>query len=323
MQGSLFDEPQVADEGFDRATFASHLRRLAREHIYLGGSSWKYPGWIGQIYTRSRYLTRGKFSEKLFQDTCLREYAETFPVVCGDFSFYQFPQASFWQKLFTTAPDALRFAFKVPEFITVQTFPNLPRWGSSAGNSNELFLDYRMFEANFLEPLRPYRRRVACLIFEFSPMPRGTFVDSQHFAERLALFLEQLPDDFRYAVEIRNHEFLGPPLFELLRAYRVAYVFNSWTRMPALGEQIESEDAYTSDFLVARALLKPGRLYEEAVKMFEPYERVQEPLSAERSALLRLAEQARLRKQPALLFINNRLEGNAPGTIQGLIEMGL
>jgi hypothetical protein len=37
------------------------------------------------------YLKRGKFSRKKFDETCLADYAETFPTVCGDFAFYQFP----------------------------------------------------------------------------------------------------------------------------------------------------------------------------------------------------------------------------------------
>jgi uncharacterized protein YecE (DUF72 family) len=106
---------------------AAKLARLAARGILIGGSSWKYEGWLGQIYTPERYFTRGKFSAKKFEDTCLAEYAETFPVVCGDFSFYQFPSTAFWAKLFASAPDSLRFAFKVPEEITVKAFPAHPR----------------------------------------------------------------------------------------------------------------------------------------------------------------------------------------------------
>jgi len=38
-------------------------------------------------------------------------YAETFPIVGGDFSFYQFPSDAFWSKLFASALAALRFGF--------------------------------------------------------------------------------------------------------------------------------------------------------------------------------------------------------------------
>jgi uncharacterized protein YecE (DUF72 family) len=107
---SLFDEPKPAQA----AALAGKLKRLGEQGIYLGTSSWKYEGWLGQIYTPERYLVRGRFSEKRFQSECLAEYAETFPVVCGDFSFYQFPTPDFWRRLFLGAPAPLKLAFKIP-----------------------------------------------------------------------------------------------------------------------------------------------------------------------------------------------------------------
>ncbi len=48
----------------DRAGLAAKLRELAGENIWIGTSSWKYEGWLDQIYTRERYLSRGKILEK-------------------------------------------------------------------------------------------------------------------------------------------------------------------------------------------------------------------------------------------------------------------
>jgi len=46
--------------------------------VFIGTSSWKYPGWRGQLYDEERYVTRGKFSESRFNRDCLAEYAEVF-----------------------------------------------------------------------------------------------------------------------------------------------------------------------------------------------------------------------------------------------------
>ena len=100
------------------ARLAPKLREFAGRGIYLGTSSWKYPGWLGSIYSLSRYETRGKFSQKKFDETCLKEYVETFPVVCGDFPFYRFPGEAYWAKLFGETADSLSFAFKVLEDVT-------------------------------------------------------------------------------------------------------------------------------------------------------------------------------------------------------------
>jgi uncharacterized protein YecE (DUF72 family) len=309
---SLFEEPAA----FDRAALSERLRALARENLFLGTSSWKYEGWLGQIYTRERYLTHGRFSQKRFEAECLAEYAEVFPAVCGDFSFYQFPTPAFWRKLFDAAPAELRFALKVPEEVTVEVFPRQARYGARAGQQNPSYLSTSVFEALFLEPLEPYARRLGPLIFEFgarsTPAPR--------FLASLGAFLEQLPRGFRYAVEVRNAEFLVPEYFALLRQQGVAHVLNAWTRMPVLSEQIGMEGAVTADFTVVRALLRQGRTYQDAVKRFTPYDRVQEENSEARQALRAILDRMRAERKAAYMFVNNRLEGNAPQTIQAVVK---
>ena len=225
---SLFDEPS----SFDRDALAARLRQLAARSIYIGGSSWKYEGWLGQIYARGNYLTRGRFSQKLFNDTCLKEYAQTFPTVCGDFAFYQFPSDEFWRRLFLQTPPGFRFAFKVPEQITCKSFPAHTRYGAQGGLDNPSFLDAELFKESFLRPLSAYRDRTALLIFEFGAFSKKTFWNTEEFLARLDPFLAKLPADFRYAVEIRNPDFLERDYFNCLRSHKVAHVFNAWSRIP-------------------------------------------------------------------------------------------
>jgi uncharacterized protein YecE (DUF72 family) len=316
MRGSLplFDEPS----SFDRAKLAATLRELAGQSVYLGTSSWKYEGWLGQVYSEERYMVRGRFSKKRFEENCLAEYAETFPVVCGDFSFYQFPSDEFWVKLFATAPPHLRFAFKVPEEVTRKAFPDQPRYGPRAGQPNETYLNSNVFDAGFLRPLLPWRDRIAVLIFEFGSFSRKSYAEPETFYADLEGFLKQLPRGWRYAVEIRNEEYLQAPYFDLLRRCGVAHVFNAWTRMPPLSKQVEIAEAYTTNFTVVRALLRVGRPYETAVATFSPYDRVQDPSPSARAAMEKVIQRARRKREPAYLFINNRLEGNAPLTIEAV-----
>jgi uncharacterized protein YecE (DUF72 family) len=314
--GPLFDEPG----GFDRDSLAARLRDLAQERIYIGGSSWKYEGWLGQIYSRERYLSRGKFSKRLFEAECLKEYAETFPAVCGDFAFYQFPTEDFWRKLFHQTPSHFRFAFKVPEQVTCKVFPAHARYGPQAGRENEAFLDAHILREMFLRPLMPYREQTAVLIFEFGTFGRRSFEDAGAFVEKLHPFLAALPREFRYAVEIRNPEFLERDYFSCLRSHGVAHVYNAWSRMPELRQQIALPDSATADFQVCRALLRRGRVYEEAVKKFAPYTEVQDPNPEARDSMRVLIGRARENKEFLFLFVNNRLEGNAPTTILSVVE---
>ncbi len=312
---SLFpvDEPQAPD----RDILRDRLHALAARNIFIGGSSWKYEGWLGQIYARSRYQVRGRFSKRLFEDTCLTEYATIFPTVCGDFAFYQFPTEALWAKLFRQTPDTFRWGFKIPEQITVPTWPVHPRYGALAGRENPTFLDAALLEQNFLRALEPHRGQTGVLIFEFGTMRDIT---PPEFIRMLEPFLTRLPAGWRYAVEVRNAEFLRPDYFACLRAHRVTHVYNAWTRMPEIADQLAIPDSQTSDLIVARALLRHGRSYEEAVRQFTPYDRTREVNEPVRRGLREIIDIARVDGRPAFLFVNNRLEGNSPGTIVAITD---
>lgn len=287
---------------------------LAQHNIFIGTSSWKYPGWLGEIYSPHRYP-----NQKRFEADCLKEYAETFPVVCGDFAFYQFPNPQFWEKLFSQVPKGFLFAFKAPEEITRPRFPSHPKYGPRAGLANLTFLDVELFKTQFLDLLEPYAAFIPVIIFEFGAIPRPVFANVSEFVAALKPFLAALPPAFRYAVEIRNPEFLDEPYFAALRECGVAHVFNAWTRM-RLKEQIEDSRSHTSTFTVTRALLTPGRAYEQAVQTFSPYNSIKEPNKEVRDALRQILVRAKLRAEPTYIFVNNRLEGFAPGTILAVTD---
>lgn len=315
VSGSLFetdDRPPLA------ARLAPVLRSLAAHSIFFGTSSWKYDGWLGSVYSPERYLTRKRFSRAKFEAECLREYSETFPVVGGDFSFYQFPSPEAWAKIFAATPAGFGFGLKVPEQVTVTRWPGHARYGPRAGQPNDHFLDAALFEKLFLRALEPYRDHVAVLIFEFGTFARQDFAHPDLFLACLEGFLGSLPRGWRYAVEIRNADYLGPTYFGMLARHNVAHVFNAWTRMPRLAEQIALPDAYTADFTVVRALLQKGRSYEQAVSLFAPYREIKEPDPSTRDAIKQIAEHCLATRRRAYAFVNNRLEGNAPTTIEAV-----
>jgi uncharacterized protein YecE (DUF72 family) len=177
----------------------------------------------------------------------------------------------------------------------------------------------KLLRNELLTHLEPYRDRIGVLIFEFSAFPPHAFAECEAFLDALAPMFAQLPQTFRYAVEIRNPEFLTPGYLELLRDARIAHVFNSWTRMPSITEQMNLPGACTTDFTIARALLKPGRKYEEAVRLFSPYRNIQDPAPEVRNALRALLMRSKDERKPSYIFVNNRLEGNAPQSIEAVL----
>lgn len=311
---------------FPRLELARALRRLADEHqIFIGTSSWKYPGWIGQLYDEQRYLYRGKLAGSRFERDCLSEYAEVFPTVCVDAGYYRFPSPQYIAGLVRQVAPGFRFSFKVCDEITARTFPNLPRHGDKAGRRNEHFLNPDLFRSAFLSSLAPHKDSIGLLIFEFSHFHPRDFERGRDFVEVLEPFLAQLPQDYQYGVEVRNRTLLCEPYFDLLKRHRIAHVFNHWERMPPVGEQLDIPGSITTDFAAARFLLRPGRKYEEAVQSFSPYNRTQEINHEAREAAARLIQMRQEaskagHQRNTFIHVNNRLEGNSLNTIVAVLQ---
>jgi uncharacterized protein YecE (DUF72 family) len=226
----------------------------------------------------------------------------------------------YWARLFGATPAGFTFGLMVPENITVAKWPGHARYGKVAGQSNEDFLNADLFKSLFLKPLAPDRDRLGPLILEFGTFPKAIFPNPGDFYGTLEPFLKELPEGFRYSIEIRNADYLAPDYLGLLKDHNVAHVFNAWTRMPALEDQSQLPDAYSADFTVVRALLRKGRDYDQAVEAFEPYNRIQEPNEGAREGMVRIAKDCLGRKILPFLFVNNRLEGNAPGTMEAVVD---
>ena len=75
-----------------------------------------------------------------------------------------------------------------------------------------------------------------------------------------------------------------------------------------------------ADFTVVRALLKTGRGYQDAVDTFQPYDRIQEVQERARQDVVDIAGRMIDKKYEAYIFVNSRLEGNAPATIEAVVD---
>lgn len=308
---------------FDLAYYRSRLAALAEKGIFVVTSSWKYPGWLGQIYTPQRYEYRGKFANTRFERECLREYAETFRTVCFDGAYYTFTSEARLREMGDQVPANFRFAFKVTDALTLKRFPSLPRFGDRGGKENVNFLNAPMCVDLFLGPMAAIRSKVGPIIFEFSKFYPSDYAHGADFVADLDRFFSALPKDWLFSVELRNRKWLGPDYLACLQKHGVAHVYNNWTDMPPVAEQIGivgEQRVETST--VARFLLKPGRKYEEAVTKFEPYTHTQEVNEEGRAALAALIERGwlKLSRDGTYLYINNRLEGNALMTVLAVLD---
>lgn len=307
-QPGLFDDA-LPSPPVDVIELAEHVP----PNIRFGTSTWTYDGWSGDVYHRDY---RGPQPARR-----LEEYGRypLFRTVGIDSAFYEPLTEPTLEAYAKALPPGFPCVSKVWDRITARRFNQDRRWGNFSGERNPDFLNAQLFmDAVLLPYSRVFRDHAGCFVFEFQAMRGKDLPDVAEWAEELHGFFSQIPKDFRYAVELRNPELMHDLHGAVLKQHGVAHVFNSWTEMPPIGAQLDLSWTFPAEFTVARALLKPGRKYEDAVRLFEPYERIQEPLPDLRRDLIRLMAEAVRRRIEALIVVNNRAEGNAPATIRAL-----
>ena len=298
----------------DATDFAALAARLPRG-VRFGTSSWTYPGWCGLVYSSPYPKTRPSAP-------LLGQYARfpLFGTVGIDSSFYRPLEQETLREYAAELPPGFPCVSKVWDRITVHTFGRHEKLHS--GEPNPDFLNAALFEDEVLGPMREhFSQNTGPFVFELQAIPRSARLSAGGFADTLDTFLGALPRDAQYAIELRNAEYLSEAYFAVLREHDVAHAFNSWTRMPSIGEQLDREDAITAPFVVARALMAPGHTYEDSVDAFAPFDRIQVPRPDVRADLLRLIKAALGRGLGIYVLVNNRLEGNSPLTIAALAGM--
>ena len=297
------------NQGVERDEIRALAARVP-EQVLFGTSTWTYPGWTGLVYHRS-------YPKSAPAARMLEEYARfpLFRTVGIDSSFYRPPSPATLEAYARALPPGFPCVSKVWEQITIHT-----HGGQREGPRGQLNPDY-LNAAMFLEEMyRPYQEHfqghAGPFVFEF----QASRLRPQEFINRLDEFFGKLPREGQYAVEVRNDDYLIPAYFAVLREHGVAHVFNSWTRMPPIGTQLDLPGAITSTFMVVRALLRPGMKYDEAVDAYSPYDRIREPNPELRWDIARVIDQATTMRIPAYILVNNRAEGSAPRTIMEIVR---
>ena len=305
-----------SDEGFapPRPELVSLAARIP-PNLKLGTATWACEGWAGDVYHR-HYTGRQPLRR-------LEEYVRypLFRSIGINSAFYERPSERVLESYARVLPSGFACVIKVWDRITARRFARNPRWGTLAGELNPDFLSAQLFTEAVHRPYtRIFRRQVPYFVFEFQAMRGADLPRPEQWATQLDEFFAALPRDARYAVELRNRELLTTQHGEVLRRHGVAHVLNSWTDMPPIGAQADLPWALAAEFTVVRALMKPGRRYEQAVQAFAPFDRVREVVPELRTDLLRVMSAAVRLSKDAVIHVNNRAEGSAPGTIRALAE---
>jgi uncharacterized protein YecE (DUF72 family) len=286
--------------------------RLARWPLFLGTSSWSFPGWAGLVYPpglpASALAGRG-----------LAWYARhpLLRAVGVDRSYYGPLTAGDYRAWAAQVPAEFRFLAKAERSIT--TPPELLPGGGA--RSADAFLSADRLRRLCVEPLLaglgPGR---AGLILQFPPLGHRHRRDPSGFAARLAGLLRDLPAGVDYFVELRNGELLVPDYFAVLAAAGASHCFSVHPGAPPLPEQAALAGAAGPGPLLVRWNLQRDRRYDEARAEFAPFNRLCAPDPATRAAAARLALAALAGDRAVVILANNKAEGSAPLTLVELAK---
>lgn len=299
----------------DHAALTELASRLPA-HVRFGTSSWTFREWRSLVYVDTNV------SGADFVRDSLEEYARhpLFHTVGIDRSFYAPLTSSELHAYALQLPPGFRAVSKVWSEITTPVFPRHERFGVRAGQPSPHFLDAALFTEQIALPFREaFSAHVGPFVIEVPRAP--TKIDPIAFADTLGAFFEQVPRELDYAVELRDPRLLVPRYFEVLAAHRATHVFNLWTRMPSIGEQLAMPGSLRRETrVVARLMVPPGKKYEVLKREWAPFDRIREPDETMRADVATLVGCAGELGCEVFVIANNKAEGCAPLTVRALAE---
>ncbi len=279
----------------------------------LGTSSWAFPGWAGQVWSR-------EYPERLLARHGLAAYAAhpLLRTVSIDRSYYAPLTASQYAQYAAQVPDSFRFVVKAPAALTAPQRPS-----SAGGGSNPGFLDSELAHRALVTPAQAgLASHLGLVLLQFPPLAAPWIEDIAGFAARLERFLASLPPAFPRAVELRNPELLHPAVFAALGNTGTLYCYTVHPRAPSIDEQHARVPAELTARgpLVVRWNLRPGERYASAKARFAPFTHLQAEDRHNRPAIVSLCRRAVAAARPAYIIANNKAEGCAPATLFRLAE---
>lgn len=262
----------------------------ARDRVYLGTSSFTAAGWEKSFY-----------SPGLDKSEYLRFYAQEFPTVELDVTFYRVPTARMIQSWYAKTPPAFTFAVKAPQAITHEK--------TLVGCREEM--------EQFIGVMQGLREKLGPVLLQFPYFSKNTFSSSQGFLARLDPFLASLPKGPRYAVEIRNKWWISPVLMELLRGHGVAFALidHPWMHPPK--DLFGRVDPLTTDFTYIRWLGDRKAIEEQT----DCWDGVIVDRTAELGSWVDICQRIRQRGVTIYGYINNHYSGHAPATVRKLLQL--
>ena len=187
-----------------------------------------------------------------------------------------------------------------------------------ANEPNPYFLSPDLLH-RFLEILRPLHGKLGPLMFQFEYLNKQKMPSKEAFFERFGEFIDRAPKGYRYAVEIRNPNYLCPAFFEFLEKRQVGFVYLEGYYMPRIGEVFERFGPGTASFQVIR--LHGGDRLEIEGETGEVWNRIVAPKPAGLEAAAKIVRANAKKRILTYLNLNNHFEGSAPLSLRRFLDV--
>jgi uncharacterized protein YecE (DUF72 family) len=181
--------------------FAPPVFQIDRQNMqfFVGTSGYSYPKWKGSFYP-----------EKLPQKQMLGYYAERFPTVEINNTFYKMPSEADVRSWSSQVPEDFRFALKAPQAIT-----HFKRLKDVSEPTERLF-----------ETAAAFKKRLGPVLFGLPP-------NMKKDVPRLNAFLRLIPRRIRATFEFRHESWFDDEVFDGLRAKNCALCIADAEDLPA------------------------------------------------------------------------------------------
>lgn len=259
-----------------------------QQKIRLGACAWNLPEWRGGFYPPD-----------LPEDRWLNFYARYFPAVEVECPPSGAPTAETVQHWVESTPASFRFACKLPREIT-----HACRLRDCSSELNR-----------FLRAVEPLGAKLPVIVVQ---LPR-TFEPKDGKAA-LRSFLEQLPRDYRFAIEFRHAGWHKPQIIHLLEKHRVCWV---WADTTPLNERnLAPFELWpnTTDFLYLRFLGDYTTKYSTAGERVHQYGKLLWKREAALESWTLKIERHLQESRSVWGFVSDHFEGFAPETCQRLAQ---
>jgi uncharacterized protein YecE (DUF72 family) len=255
----------------------------------IGTSSFTAAGWPGTFYPAG-----------MQPRDFLTYYATKFSTVEIDSTFYHAPSRSTVAGWAAKTPENFLIASKVPQEITHE---------KCLVDCDSKFSEF----ISTMDLLGP--EKLGPLLLQFPFFSRDAFPTGEDFLTRLKPFLEKLPSDHRFAIEIRNKYWLDERFADLLRQHGVALALQDQSWMPLPGAM--KFDYLTAPFTYVR-LLGDRKAIEQQTKVWDT---VVVDRTRELHSWVDVCQQIAQRGASTYVYVNNHYSGHAPATVESFLKL--